>query len=1053
MAVDSTTCRVCGAQPRQGARFCDTCGSSLTDSEMPAEYKQVTVLFADVVRSMDIAAALGAERLREIMTDLVNRASAVVTRYGGTVDKFTGDGIMAIFGAPAALEDHAFRACLAALDLQKEAAPLAAEIEKRDGLQFQLRVGLNSGQVITGDITSSPTSYTAVGEQVGLAQRMESVAPPGGVMLSESTANLVEGMVELGDAELVHVKGAHAPLPARRLVGALGGLRRRRATETTLVGRAWELASIAGMLDEAIDGTGCVVALVGPAGIGKSRIVWEVSARAAQLGVDVITASCESHTSDLPFHTAVALLTAAMGIAGMENAAAREHLRGQVPGVDADDLLLVDDLLGIADRGVKAPTIEADARRRRLTGLLDTALMARQRPTVFVIEDAHWIDEPSEALLTSFLEVAPQTPSVVLITYRPEYRGALANAQGAQTITLRPLSNTQTSALTSELLGQDSSVLKLADHIAERAAGNPFFAEEIVRDLAERGVLEGVRARYSCGAAIADIRVPATLQAAIAARIDRLGPAAKRTLSAASVIGSRFNAELLEGLSVTPSFSELVDAELVTRVQFTSQDDYAFKHPLIRTVAYESQLKSDRIELHRRLAAVIQTRSCGDDKAAEVAEHFEAAGDLRVAFDWRMRAGQWLTNRDIAAARASWQRARQVADRLPADTPDHLALRIAPRTLLCASAYRGGGRIDDTGFDELRALCEQAGDKRSLAIAMAGLPVTMSLLNRHRDAVLLADELEELVDSINDALLTVGLLHGVITARLHGGEIQAAARAAQRVIDAAAGDATMGELLIGSPLAQATMLRGVARCVLGQPGWREDFAEAIAMARSSDPVTRAIVVSYPSGMLFLNGVFVADDTFVAAVRDAFDTAEQSGDDFTLGMAGFAYGAASMARGEPDPAVGAQILEEVLESGALQQNAFGALPPGIALATHRARFGNVDGAVRMSRVLVDDSFGSGEMILRGPATVALVEALLQRGAEDDVREARTVVDRLAAVPTDPGFALFALPLLRLRALLARSDGHEDGYREFRDQYRTMANALDYQGHMALAEAMD
>jgi class 3 adenylate cyclase len=1020
---------------------------------MPAEYKQVTVLFADVVRSMDLAAALGAERLREIMTGLVNRATAVVTRYGGTVDKFTGDGIMAIFGAPAALEDHAFRACLAALDLQKEAEQLADDVEKHDRLQFQLRVGLNSGQVITGDITSSPTSYTAVGEQVGLAQRMESVAPPGGVMLSESTASLVEGMVELGDTELVHVKGAQAPLPARRLLGALSGLRRRRATETTLVGRTWELASIAGMLDEAVDGTGCVVSLVGPAGIGKSRIVWEITTRATELGVDVITASCESHTSDLPFHTAAALLTAAMGIAGMDNAAAREHLRGQVPGADADDLLLVDDLLRIADPAIVAPAIEADARRRRLTGLLDAALMARQRPTIFVIEDAHWIDEPSEALLTNFLEVAPQTRSVVLITYRPEYRGALANAQGAQTITLRPLSNTQTSALTSELLGLDSSVLELVDHIAERAAGNPFFAEEIVRDLAERGVLEGVRAGYSCSADIADIRVPATLQAAIAARIDRLGPAAKRTLSAASVIGSRFNAELLEGLSVTPSFSELVDAELVTRVQFTSHDDYAFKHPLIRTVAYESQLKSDRVELHRRLAAVIQGRSCGDDKAAEIAEHFEAAGDLRTAFDWHMRAGQWLTNRDIAAARTSWQRARQVADQLPADLPDHLAFRIAPRTLLCASAYRGGGRVDDTGFDELRELCEQAGDKRSLAIAMAGLPVTMTLLNRHHDASALATEQEQLVESIGDPALTVGLLHGVITARLHAGEAEAAARATQSVIDTAGGDLTMGELLIGSPLAQATMLRGVARCVLGVPGWRDDLYDGIAMAAGSDPVTRVIVVAYPMGILLLNGAFVADDRFHALVQDAFNTAEQAGDDFTLGMASFAYGAASMARNDTNAAVGAQVLEDALDLGVQQQNALAQLPAGVALATHRTRFGNVDGAIRMSRTLVDDTFSTGEMILRGPATAALVEALLQRGTEDDVREAHTVIDRLAAVPTDPGFVLFELPLLRLRALLARSNGDDAGYRDFRDQYRLMANTLDYQGHMTLAAAMD
>lgn len=1018
---------------------------------MPAEYKQVTVLFADVVRSMDLAAALGAERLREIMTALVTRATIVMTRYGGTVDKFTGDGIMAIFGAPVALEDHAFRACLAALTLQTEAGQLAEVIEKLDGQHFVLRVGLNSGQVITGDITSSPTSWTAIGEQVGLAQRMESVAPPGGVMLSDSTARLVEGTVDLGEIELVHVKGALEAKPARRLLGASAGLRRRRATETALVGRTWELASIAGMLEEAIDGAGCVVGLVGPAGIGKSRIVREITAQAAVRDVDVFTAYCESHTSDLPFHAAAALLTASLDIAEMDKATARMRVRDRV-AADPDDLLLIDDLLGIGDPDIESPVIDADARRRRLTGLLDVALMARQRPTVFVVEDAHWIDEASESILTSLLEVAPQTSTVVLVTYRPEYRGALANTQGAQTITLRPLSNAQTAALTSELLGSDASVRALVEHIADRAAGNPFFVEEIVRDLVERGVLQGIRAGYTCGVNLADIRVPATLQAAIAARIDRLGPGAKRTLTAASVIGTRFSPDLLEGLSVTPALDELIDAELVTRVQFTSHHDYTFKHPLIRTVAYESQLKSDRIELHRRLAGIIQAQSCGDDQAAAIAEHFEAAGDLRAAFEWHMRAGQWLTNRGIAAARTSWARAKEVADKLSADEPDSLALRIAPRTLLCASAYRGGGRVDDTGFDELRELCERADDRRSLAIAMAGLPVSMNLLNRIHEASVIAAEQEALVESIGDPFLTVGLLHGVISTRLHAGEAIAATRTAQRVIDEAAGDTSMGELLIGSPLAQATMLRGVARCILGRPGWREDLTEAVSLASGSDPVTRVIVVAYPSGMLFLNGVFVADDEYFGAVHEAFNTAEQSGDDFTLTMAGFAYGAASMARDDTDPAIGAQVLDEILELGSQVQNIFGSMPPGIALATYRARFGNLDAAIRMSRTVVDDTFGSGDMILRGPATLALVEALLQRGSEDDVREARSAINRLAEVPTDPGFVLFELPLLRMRALLAQSDGDDNTYRNFRDHYRRMAKAVDFQGHLKIAEAM-
>jgi class 3 adenylate cyclase len=212
-------CRTCGTEPLENARFCHGCGSRVKDGDTRAEYKQVTVLFADVVHSMDIAAAVGTERLREVMADLADRCAAAVERYGGTVDKFTGDGISAIFGAPVALEDHALRACLAALGVQEETKRLAVDVRERDGVDLQLRVGLNSGQVIAGEIGSGPFGYTAVGEQVSMAQRMESMAPPGGVMLTASTARLVESAAVLGESELVQIKGADAPVPARRLLG------------------------------------------------------------------------------------------------------------------------------------------------------------------------------------------------------------------------------------------------------------------------------------------------------------------------------------------------------------------------------------------------------------------------------------------------------------------------------------------------------------------------------------------------------------------------------------------------------------------------------------------------------------------------------------------------------------------------------------------------------------------------------------------------------------------------------------------------------------------
>jgi class 3 adenylate cyclase len=274
-------------------------------------------LFADVVHSMDIAAVVGAERLREIMAELVESARRVVQRYGGTVDKFTGDGIMAVFGAPAALEDHAMRACLAALGVQEEAQRLAVDVRERDAVGLQLRVGLNSGQVIAGEIGSGPFGYTAIGEQVGLAQRMESVARPGGVMLSASTARLVDGAATLGESELVQIKGADAPVPARRLLGMGERHRAVARAESTLVGRRWEMAAVEGLLERAIDGHGAVVCVVGSPGIGKSRLVREVSAMAAAQGVEVFTAFCESHTSQIPFHAVARLLRAVTGVEGL----------------------------------------------------------------------------------------------------------------------------------------------------------------------------------------------------------------------------------------------------------------------------------------------------------------------------------------------------------------------------------------------------------------------------------------------------------------------------------------------------------------------------------------------------------------------------------------------------------------------------------------------------------------------------------------------------------------------------------------------------------------
>jgi class 3 adenylate cyclase len=330
-------CGSCGTELPPYSKFCSECGTPVARAAQSAEYKQVTVLFADVVHSMDIARLLGAERLREIMAKLVSCASSVVQRYDGTVGSFTGDGIMAVFGAPVALEDHAVRACLAALGIQEETARLAAEVKDRDGVDLQLRVGLNSGQVIAGEIGSGPFGYTAIGEQVGMAQRMESAAAPGAVMLSASTARLVDGAAALGEPEIVRIKGADEPVTVYRLLGIGEQHRVVERVESNLVGRQWEMAAVEGLLQRAVDGHGAMVALVGPPGIGKSRLVREVSAMAATRGVEVFTAFSESHTSQVPLHAVARLLRAATGVEGLGGQEARDRVRDRVPDADPED--------------------------------------------------------------------------------------------------------------------------------------------------------------------------------------------------------------------------------------------------------------------------------------------------------------------------------------------------------------------------------------------------------------------------------------------------------------------------------------------------------------------------------------------------------------------------------------------------------------------------------------------------------------------------------------------------------------------------------------------
>ncbi|OBF57251.1 cyclase [Mycobacterium sp. 852002-53434_SCH5985345] len=1051
------TCQACGTELFENARFCHGCGSPVAQPTAHAEYKQVSVLFADVVHSMDIAAAVGAERLREIMAELVDRCTDVVHRYGGTVDKFTGDGIMAVFGAPVAMEDHAVRACLTALGVQEEIKRLASDVRQRDRVDLQLRVGLNSGQVIAGEIGSGPFRYTAIGEQVGMAQRMESVAPPGEVMLSESTARLVQEAAVLGAAEEVHIKGSDAPVLSRRLLGMTGGWQRSRSLQGALVGRELEVATVAGLLDRSLSGRGCVICVAGPPGIGKTRLADEAIAMARGRGFEVSAVFCESHTSDVPFVVAARLLREAARITELDDEAARTQVRASVPDASDEDLLLLYDLMGIREPETLPPTIRPDARRRRLTALINSISLTRTQPVLYVVEDVHWIDEVSESLLAELLTIIPRTPSMVLITYRPEYRGVLSNVLGAQAISLTPLSESETATLLDELLGTDPSVAGIKSLVAERAGGNPFFAQEMARELAERGVLEGDRGGFTCTTDLADVTVPASLQATISARIDRLDPDAKQTLNAAAVIGSRFTPELLAAVGNAPALDGLLSAALIDQVRFTPGAEFAFRHPLIRAVAYESQLKSDRAQMHRRLAAAIEARGpeSADQNAALIAEHLEAAGDLQDAYGWHMRAATWATYRDIAAARLGWESARRIADALPAEDPHRAAMRIAPRTMLCATAWRVRMSVAGERFDELRRLCTAAGDKASLAIAMAALVADHTHQDRVVEASQLASEAVTLVESIGDPTLTVALSFTPIRAKMASGEWSEMLRLSQRVIDLAAGDPAKGNLLFGSPLALAYAQRAIARYALGRPGWREDLRRGLTVAQGADSLSYVTLVSYVYSAGIPAGALRPDESTVREIEDALTIAERSGDNLQLGFAWLTLGLALVHRHtDAERDRGQKLLAEVHEvflRGGHFLCDLQLLDAYVARET--ARRGDRDQAIPQMRAAVDHLARGGQLLSWGiPATSVLVETLLDRGTECDVAEAGAAIERLADAPADEGLAIREIWLQRLRALLARARGDMEAYSRLRDRYRDMARTLGFEGHTDWAEAM-
>jgi class 3 adenylate cyclase/tetratricopeptide (TPR) repeat protein len=643
----SLRCRACGTPSPAESEFCQTCGAALTKSAaaelaprvytpvhlaeriiasrsaLEGERKQVTVLFADLKGSMEFLAGRDPEEARNVLDLVLEVMMDAVHRYEGMVNQILGDGIMALFGAPLAHEDHAVRACYAALAMQRAVRGQAERFRSAYGLETEVRIGLNSGEVVVRAIRNDlHMDYTAVGQTTHLAARLEQLAGPGTIMLSADTLRLAEGYVEVRPLGPVTVRGLSDRVPAFELLDArLSGTRwQTRAARglTPFVGRQAELATLVEAVQNVQAGHGRVVAVVGDPGVGKSRLTWELTRSQHLSGDLVLESGCVPYGTAVVWLPVLELLRNYFRLdGGDDGSTARTKVADRLRALDPRLLSLSGIFLGLLDIGSDDPTWGAldPAERRQHALEAVKRLVLREsltQPAILVVEDLQWIDRESQALLDGLVESMQASRLLLLVTYRPEYEHPWAGRNYYMELPVAPLEPGSAEDLLQALLGGDPGLTSLRRLLIERTEGNPFFLEESVRTLAETETLLGERGDYRLAHTVSTVQVPATVYAVLAARIDRLSPEQKRLLQTAAVIGRDVPRPLLQAIAELPedalraALARLQAAEFLYERQLFPELEYSFKHGLTHEVAYHGLLRDRQRALHARAVDAIE---------------------------------------------------------------------------------------------------------------------------------------------------------------------------------------------------------------------------------------------------------------------------------------------------------------------------------------------------------------------------------------------------------------------------------------------------------------
>jgi class 3 adenylate cyclase/tetratricopeptide (TPR) repeat protein len=741
-------CGACGHLNGPTARFCGRCSAALKPiaadvsnqswqhvltslNAKGGERKRLTILFADICNSTGLIdrlgdPELGMGRLQPVL-DLMNEA---VVRYDGVVNKSQGDGVMALFGAPQPHEDHAVRGCLAALAMQDG-------VTRFGDPDLQIRVGVHTGEVVVQAIEHGIyQTYDAAGANVHLANRLEQLADACTILISKETYNAAKQFVEVEPIGLQTIRGMAAPIEILKLRGLQhapsSGVFRSGRRLSPLTGRSGQFSTLALELENTIKGEGLVVGVVGEAGIGKSRLCFEFAESCRQRGIRVYEARVLAHGKATPFQPVLELLRDYFGLRAKEAAdVSRRRVLEQLAALPVSEELspVLLEFLGLADPQRAPIKLDPKTRKTQLLDFVRTLPRSPRQPTtVVIIEDLHWIDAASEEFVEALADAVVGTTTLLVVNFRPGFSAPLVQRSHYRQINMPPLPPAQAAVLVQDHFGNDPSLALLSRNIIERAQGNPFFLEELINALVERGDFEGEKGAYRLKGGIDKIPLPSTVQAVIAARIDRLEESAKKVLEVASVVGREISTSILDAVAgldpaeLSEAAQHLRQAELLYDVPPFEQRLLAFRHPLIQEVAYRSLLHERRRELHSKVAQAIEMlfKDRAEERASLLAYHLEQAGENLKAAQQNMRAAVWIGTNDPSQALRSWKKVRELLSDLPPSQPINY-LKMMASGQIVNFAWRKGISAHDAlvYFEEAKQLALALGDIRANALIHA----------------------------------------------------------------------------------------------------------------------------------------------------------------------------------------------------------------------------------------------------------------------------------------------------------------------------------------------